>query len=76
MPHDLLVNLAVTVKLYVIFGVPFRIGDEFVGLPAAQKLFRNAALLLDHERRAFRLPDLQGFLHLGRIDLDMNEPDD
>jgi hypothetical protein len=34
------------------------------------------ALLLDHERRALRLPNPQGVFHLGRIDLDVNEPDD
>ena len=29
-----------------------------MGLPTPQQLFRNAALLLNHERRAFRLPDM------------------
>src|SRR5262245_19730251 len=74
-PHDLLVRVAAAVELDVGFGVPFRIGDELVRLPAAQELLRDAALLPDHERCAFRLPDSQGVVHLGRVDLDVDEPD-
>src|SRR4029079_137027 len=41
-----------------------------------QQLLRDATLLPDHERRAFGLPDLLGLLVLGRIELDVNKPDD
>ena len=69
-------GVAVAIVLDVGFGIPFRIGDEFVGLCAAQELFGNTALLLNHERSAFRFPDLYGFFGLGWIDLDVDEPDD
>src|SRR5262245_5969411 len=52
MLHDLPVRVAATVELDVGFGVPFRIGDELVRLPAAKELRGDAALLPDHERRA------------------------
>src|SRR5712691_5499467 len=55
MPHDLLVGVASAIGLDRGFRIPFRVRDEFVRLSAAQELFRNAALLLDHERSAFRL---------------------
>src|SRR5262245_53863410 len=74
-PHDLPVRVTTAVELDVGFGVPFRIGDELVRHPAAQELLRDAALLPDHERCAFRLPDSQGVVHLGRVDLDVDEPD-
>jgi hypothetical protein len=76
MPHDLLMGVAVAVEFDIGLVVPFRVRDEFMSLPAAQKLFRNTALLLNHERRAFGFPDVQRLFHLGWIDLDMNEPDD
>jgi hypothetical protein len=56
--HDLLVSVTVAVELDVDFTCPFRIGDEFVRLPAAEELFLNAALLLNHQRRALLFPDL------------------
>src|SRR6185436_8433337 len=58
--YDLLVGITVAVELDLGFSRPFRVGDEFVRLAAAEQLFRNATLLLDHERRALLLPDLQG----------------
>src|SRR6516165_5848320 len=58
------------------FALPFRVRDEFGRVSAAQELFRNAALLLDHERSALRLPDPHGVFGLGRIDLDVDEADD
>src|SRR5882724_6528441 len=71
--HDLLVGIAGAVEIDVGFSCPFRIGDEFVRLPAAKQLFRNAALLLDHQRRALLLPDLQGVFDLGWVDGDVDE---
>jgi len=44
--------------------------------PLRIRLFRKAALLLDHERSALRLPDPHGVFGLGRIDLDVDEADD
>src|SRR5215813_1362212 len=76
MPHDLLVGVAVAVGLDRGLRIPFRVRDEFVRLSAAQELFRNATLLPDHERSAFRLPDPHGVFGLGRIDLDVDEADD
>jgi hypothetical protein len=70
------VGVAAAVNVNIGFGVPFRIGNKLVGLTAPEKLFRNAALLLDHEWRAFRFPDSNGFFDLGRINLDVNESDD
>src|SRR5215510_15430995 len=75
-PHDLLVGVAVAVGLDRGVRIPFRVRDEFVRLSAAQELFRNATLLPDHERSAFRLPDPHGVFGLGRIDLDVDEADD
>src|SRR5262245_60686131 len=75
-PHDLLVGVAVAVGLDRGVRIPFRIRDEFGSVPAAQELFRHAALLPDHERSAFRLPDPRGLFDFGRIDLDVDEADD
>src|SRR5262245_39775609 len=75
-PHDLLVGVACAIRLDRGFAIPLRIRDEFGGVSAAQQLFRHAALLPDHERSAFRLPDPRGLLDLGRIDLDVDEADD
>src|SRR5262245_27785623 len=75
-PHDLLVGVGVAIGLDRGVRIPFRIGDEFGSVPAAQELFRHAALLPDHERSAFRLPDPRGLFDLGRIDLDVDEADD
>src|SRR5262245_18803063 len=76
MTHDFLVGLAGAVGLDVGFGFPFRIGNEFVRLAATQELFRNAAFLLDHQRRTFLLPDLHRMAGFGGIDLDVNGADD
>src|SRR5215471_13964168 len=76
MTHDFLVGVAGAVGLDVGFGFPFRIGNEFVRLPATQELLRNAAFLLDHQRRTFLLPDLHRMAGFGGIDLDVNEADD
>jgi len=73
--HDLLVGITVAVGLDVGFRCPFGIGDEFVHLPAAEELFRNAALLLDHEWRALLFPDLEGGFDFGWVDCDMDESD-
>src|SRR5262249_9752559 len=75
-PDDLLVGLAVAIGLDRGIRIPFRVRDEFGSVPAAQELFRHAALLADHERSAFRLPDPRGLFDLGRIDLDVDEADD
>src|SRR5262249_48289181 len=75
-PHDLLVGVAVAIGLDRGVRIPFRVRDELGSVAAAQELFRNAALLLDHERGAFRLPDPRGLFGLGRIDPDVDEADD
>src|SRR5439155_20104726 len=54
--HDLLMRVAATIALDVGLGLPFRVRDELTSVAAAQKLLGDAALLLDHERRAFFLP--------------------
>src|SRR3981189_2115876 len=69
-------RIALHVSLDVLFGFPFRIRDELAALLRPQQLFGDAALLPDHERSAFRLPHLLGFLVLGWIELDVNEPYD
>src|SRR5262249_34079839 len=74
-PHDLLVGVAAAIGLDRGLAIPFRVRDEFGSVSAAQELFRNAALLPDHERSAFRLPDPCGVFGLGRIDLDVDEAD-
>src|SRR5262249_48412105 len=75
-PHDLLVGVAAAIGLDRGLAIPFRVRDEFGSVSAAQELFRNAALLPDHERSALRLPDPCGVFGLGRIDLDVDEADD
>jgi hypothetical protein len=62
--HDFLVGLTVAIGLDRGLGLPFRIGDELGRIFAAQQLFRHASLLLNHERRAFRLPDAHGVFGL------------
>src|SRR5919204_1065876 len=74
--HDFLVRLAVAIGVDRGLRLPFRIGDEFGGILAAQQLFRHAAVLLNHQRRAFRFPDEDGIFALGGIDLDVDEADD
>jgi len=73
--HDLLVRFAVAIGRDRGLRLPFRIGNEFGRVLAAQQLLRDATLLLDHERCAFRLPYAHGVVALGRIDLDMDEAD-
>src|SRR5262249_30063155 len=75
-PHDLLMGVAAAIGLDRGFRIPFRVRDEFGSVPAAQELFRNAALLPDHERSTLRLPDPCGVFGLGRIDLHVDEADD
>ena len=41
---------------------------------AAEQLFRNTPLLLNHERCAFLLPYIKGLFGLGRVDCDMDQP--
>jgi hypothetical protein len=74
--HYFFMGIAATIELDVGFGVPFRIRDEFVGFLAAQKLFRNAALLLDHERSALRFPDPCGIVDFRRINCDVDQTND
>lgn len=50
------------------------IGTELGGMFGMQKLFRDAALLMHHKRRALGLPHLQRGVHRGGIELDVNEP--
>src|SRR5687767_13102286 len=67
MAHDFPMGVAVPICIDVSLGFPFRVRDEFVSILAAQKLFRNATLLLNHQRSTFRFPDLHGFVGFGRI---------
>src|SRR4051812_7905847 len=69
MAHNFVTSITVEVELYIGLAVPFGIGNKFMDISAAQKLFGDASLLLNHQRRAFGLPDLHGVLGFRRVDL-------
>src|SRR5919206_4795368 len=72
-PFDLLVVLALEIFLNAFLTVPFGAGDVFARIVLApQQLFRKAARLSDHDRRALFLPVTLGlgghFRGEGRMD--------